>query len=328
MSGTTAVVPISDIRPNPVAIRSVDRESEDYIQLRDSIADPSIGILNPINVRERQEDVEGTVVTFYEIIDGLHRYTAASEVGLSEIPVLVKNLDETEAHLAQIIGNAMRVETKPVQYTKHLQRIISANPTWTMVDLANRVHRSPTWLSQRFNLLKLEQQVQALVDEGKIAVSNAVVLAKLPHEEQMNYIDGAMSMPTTEFGPLVTTRLKEIKETEKKGKEASKPEFQPTVRLRKKTDIEAELQSRTVVSSLVADCDTKEEAAYLALQWVLNLDPVSVQVQEAAWNERRQRIEEEKAKRKAEREEKKAKEAAEAAAKAKEEYEAKQASQS
>lgn len=318
-NGTVTIVAIDAIRPNPVALRSVDRESEEFIQLRDSIGDPAIGILNPINVRERTEDVDGEAVTYYEIIDGLHRYTAACECGLSEVPIHVKDADETQAHLMQIIGNAMRVETKPVQYTKHLQRVISANPTWTMSDLASKVHRSPAWLNQRFGLLKLNEQVQELVDDSKISVSNAVILAKLPHEEQLNYIDSAMSMGTTEFGPLVQQRVKEIKEAEKAGKEATEPTFTPIAKPRNKTELEDELNSRTVLASLVADCVDVTEAAYLALAWVLSLDPTSVEVQEAQWVEKRQRIEEEKAKRKAARAEQKAKEAAEAAAKAQEE---------
>jgi ParB/RepB/Spo0J family partition protein len=321
MSGIPALVAISDIRPNPVALRSVDRESEDYIQLRDSIGDPAIGILNPISVREKRETVEDEVVVFYEIIDGLHRYTAASEVGLEEIPVNIKDAGETEAHLMQVIGNAMKVETKPVQYTKHLQRIISANPTWTMNDLASKVHRSPAWLNQRFGLLKLEPQVQDLVDDGKIIVSNAVILAKLPHDEQLNYIDSAMTMSTPEFGPLVQERVLQIKKAEREGRETGEATFVPIVKPRKKPELEEELNNRTLLGSLVADCESKADAAYRTLEWVLSVDPTSVSVQEAAWNEKRQRVDEEKAKRKAERAQKKAEEAAAAAAKAQEEAE-------
>lgn len=312
-------VAISDIRPNPVALRAVDRESEDFIQLRDSVADPSIGLLNPINVRERTEDVDGEEVVYYEIIDGLHRYTACSEVGFEEIPVNVKDMNETEAHLAQIIGNAMKIETKPVQYTKHLQRIIGANPTWTMQDLANKVHRSPAWLNQRFGLLKLESAVQELVDDLKITISNAVVLAKLPHEEQLNFIDSAMTMGTSEFGPLVQQRVKEIKEAEKAGAKPGEATFTPSARPRKKSELEDELNGRAVLASLVSTCDTKEEAAYLALAWVLQLDDNSVATAKAQYEEKKERIEAEKAKRKAERAKKKAEEAAQAAAKAQEE---------
>lgn len=312
-------VAISDIRPNPVALRAVDRESEDFIQLRDSVADPSIGLLNPINVRERSEEVDGETIVYYEIIDGLHRFTACSEAGFETIDVSVKDMDETEAHLAQIVGNAMRIETKPVQYTKHLQRIIGANPTWTITDLANKVHRSPSWLTQRFGLLKLEPTVQTFVDDAKISVSNAVVLAKLPHEEQLNFVDSAMTMGTAEFGPLVQQRVKEIREAEKAGKAAAPASFSPTAKPRKKSELEDELTNRSVLGSLASSCDTKEEAAYAALQWVLQLDADSVATAEAQYNEKKERIEAEKARRKAERAKKKAEEAAQAAAQAQDE---------
>lgn len=318
-TGTPAIVAVSDIRPNPVALRAVDREGEDYIQLRDSIADASIGLLNPINVRQREETVDDEVVTYFEIIDGLHRYTACSECGFEEIPVLIKDMNETETFLAQIVGNAMKIETKPVQYTKALQRLIGANPTWTMVDLANKVHRSPAWLNQRFGLLKLDTGVQDLVDEGRITVSNAVVLAKLPHEEQLNFIDTAMTMNTAEFGPLVQTRVKEIKEAEKAGKSAEVATFTASAKPRKKSELEDELTGQSILGQLVSVCDTKEEAAYAALSWVLQLDPTSIATQEAQYNERKERVEAEKAKRKADRAKKKEQEAIQASAKAQEE---------
>lgn len=312
-----ASVAISDIRANPVALRNVDRESEDYIQLRDSVADPAIGLLNPINVRERTEDVDGEVVTFYEIIDGLHRFTACCDAGYDNIEVNIKDFDETEAQLAQIIGNAMRIETKPVQYTKHLQRIIGANPTWTMNDLATKLHKSPSWLNQRFGLLRLDPTIQEFVDDGKIAVSNAVVLSKLPHEEQLNFVDQAVSLTTAEFAPAVQQRLKEIKQAEREGREAAGNVFTPTAKLRKMGELKDTLTNPTVLLSLVAGMDA-EQAAVATLEWVLSLDADSVDVAKAKYEERIERLEEEKAKRKAERAEKKAQDAAAAAAKARE----------
>jgi ParB/RepB/Spo0J family partition protein len=316
-------VAISDIRPNPVALRAVDRDSEAYTQLRDSVADEAIGLINPISVREQSEEVEGETITYYEIVDGLHRYTACCEAGYEEIDVNLKSYAETEAHLAQIIGNAIKVETKPVEYTKGLARVISSNPTWTMTDLATRVHRSPAWLNQRFGLLKLNSVVQEIVDDGNITVSNAVILAKLPHDEQVNYVDQAMTMPTTEFGPLVQSRVREIRAAEKEGRAAGKPEFSPNAKCRKKAELEDELKNRTVLAAIVSDCENASEAAYLALQWVLNVDPMSVEVQRAAWEERQQKLEEEKAARAAARAKKKADEAIAASAKAQEEAEAK-----
>jgi len=310
-------VAVSDIRPNPVALRSVDTESEDFIQLRDSIAD--IGLLSPISVRERTETVENETVTYYEIIDGLHRYTGASAAGLEVIPVNVMEMDETEAFLAQVMGNALKIETKPVEYTKHLQRILSANTTLKLNELALKVHKSASWLNQRFGLLKLNEQVQALVDEDKITVLNGVILSKLPREEQLNYIEQAMTMTNTEFGPLVTARIKQIKEAEAAGQAPGEAGYVAAAVLRKKTEIEGEVTNLGSISSLISECKSREDVARATLNWVLQLDGPTVATKEAQFNEKRQRTKEEQARRKAERADKRAKEAAEAAAKAKDE---------
>ena len=178
------VINVTEVRENPVALRAVDRESEEYVGLRDSIA--AKGILNPINVRRRTEDVEGVEVNYYELIDGLHRYTAACECGLTTLPVSVLSLDDASVLEAQIMANVHKIDTKPVQYTKQMNRIFAGNPTMTVADMAAKLCKSGSWVSQRLGLLKLESAIAVLVDDGKISISNAVALAKLPKEEQMN----------------------------------------------------------------------------------------------------------------------------------------------
>jgi hypothetical protein len=190
-----------------------------------------------------------------------------------------------------------------------------------MSDLADRVHRSPAWLNQRFGLLKLAPQVQALVDESKINVLSAVVLSKLPHDEQLNYIDQAMTLTTAEFGPVVNKRLSELRKAARLGKEAEPEKFEPVVKVRKKTELESELKNPANLFALVSDTDSVEDAAVLVLKWVLNVDPQSSSLQEATWNQRKARIEEEKRLRAVERADKKAAEAAEAAKKARSEAE-------
>ena len=115
---TVDVIPMSEVRENPVALRAVNRESESYIGLRDSIR--AVGILNAISVRLREENVDGENKTFYELIDGLHRYTCALDVGLTEIPVQIISLDNAQTLEAQIMANIHKVETKPeLQELRH-----------------------------------------------------------------------------------------------------------------------------------------------------------------------------------------------------------------
>lgn len=295
------VISISEIRENPVALRAVNRDSEEYIGLRDSIRD--VGILNALSVRLREEDVEGQKVSYFEVIDGLHRYTAATDVGLSKIPVQVISLSDAQTLEAQIMANVHKVETKPVAYMKQLQRIFAANPTLTLAEMAAKVAKSPGWISQRLNLLKLESTLQSAVNDGKITVSNAVQLAKLPPDEQVNYADQATTMDATEFVPLVQSRVKELRDAANQGRKAAPAEFVALPRLQKMSTLKAEFENPTVGPGLCKKSGAKSgpDGFALGIAWALNLDPASVEVRRAEAEVKKAALEEAKAQRKADR---------------------------
>jgi ParB family chromosome partitioning protein len=311
-------VRLEDIRENPVALRAVDRESEDYLGLCDSIR--SIGVLNAISLRRKTEDVDGTEVTFYELCDGLHRYSAAKDAGLVEVPAIIVDLDDAAVQEAQVMANVHRIVTRPVEYTRQLNRIFAANPTMTVADLAGRLCKSSSWVSQRLGLLKLGDDVAKIVDDGKISVSNAVALAKLPQDEQSNFVDHAMTMGAEEFVPTIQKRVKEIRDAKKQGRAAEAPVFSPVAKLQKLGELKSELETPTIGPQLVKTnkVKTAEAGFALCLAWVLHLDPASIEVQKAAAEAKAAALADAKKKRAADRAAKKAaeaqKEAAEAAA--------------
>lgn len=308
-------VAVSSIRENPVALRGVDREDEKYISLRDAIGNQ--GMLNPINVREKT-DPDGS--TYFEICDGLHRYSCAKDLGLDTIPVNV--LDKTDAEVleAQVTANLCRIDTKPVAYTKQLQRMFTLNPTLTLADMAEKVSQSPSWVTARLGLLKLDDAIQALVDDGKINLSNAYALAKLPKEEQGNFVDAAITMVPAEFVATVNKRAKELRDAARQGKDAVEATFEAVPHLRKLGELKAELTTPEAAPSVVARIGAKTAAEGFAagVKWALSLDPASVEVQQNKYDTRIAKLAEEKKKREIERADKKAAEAAEAAAKVKE----------
>lgn len=303
---------ISEIRENKIALRNVNTESEDFRGLVDSIK--QVGIMNPISVRERVIDGETT----YELVDGLHRFTGAQEAGLTEIPVNIVDLKDTEVMEAQIITNVHKVETKPVEYSKQIQRIMAANPTMTINEMASRLCKTPGWLSERLGLLKLEDNVAQLVDDGKINLSNAYALAKLPPDEQVNFLDRAQTMIPQEFVPTAQARVKEIREARRKGQDADKAEFIPVPHLQKLALLKQELSSPSIIPSLVKDQKVKDpvDAAVLTLKWVLHMDPHSIDAAKQKDDARKAELEEAKKRRAVEKAEKKAKKAADEAAKA------------
>ncbi len=309
-------IKITDIRENPVALRAVDRESEAFVGLRDSIA--LVGILNPINVRERTEVVDGQTVTYYELCDGLHRYTAAVDVGVTELNVQILTLDNAEVLEAQIMANVHNVEMKPVQYTQQMNRIFAGNPTMTISDMAAKLTKSPSWVSQRLGLLKLEKGIAELVDSGKITISNAVVLAKLPHEEQVNFVDAAIILGAEEFAPQIQARAKELRDAARQGRVPGQVTFEPTARFQKMADLKTELDAPTVGPAICAQnkAKTPDQGFALGVRWAVSMDPASIEVQRAFAQAKAQKLAEAKAKRTVDRADKKAKEAAEAQAKA------------
>ncbi len=310
-----SVIKVSEIRKNPVALRAVNSESEGYVGLRDSIA--RSGLLNPISVRSKTEEVDGDTISYYELVDGLHRFSAVLDLGLDEIPVNIVSLDDSEVLEAQIMANIHTIETRPVEYTKQLQRIFASNPTMTVSEMAQHLAKSSSWVSQRLGLLKLDERVQPLVDDGKITVSNAVVLAKLPPEEQLNFVDSAMTTAPAEFVATVQARIAELRQAVKEGREASAPSFSPVPHARKMAELKTELEQGEVGRAMCEQVGAVSavDGFKLGVAFAIHLDPISLAQQEAEYNEKRRQIEDAKKRRQIERANKRRDEAAAEAAK-------------
>lgn len=307
-------IPLAKVRQNSVALREVDKKSEAYIGLLDSVR--TSGILNPINVREFVDPE--TKETFYSVIDGLHRFTASLDAGLTEIPAQVLSMADADVLKAQLIANVHKVETKPVEYSKQLQRILSGDPFMTISKLASILSKTPTWLSERLGLTKLIDDIAKLVDGGKINLSNAYALAKLPPEHQANYVDQAMTMTPQEFTPKVLQAKKELDKARREGRDSDSVDFQPAPHLQKIAAIKGEMEKPKIGPELVKllkldKVDSKTEAAEkgfnAAIQWVLHMDPVSVEQQRKDHEARKEAIKAKKDAAAAERTKKKAEEA-------------------
>lgn len=316
--GKLMAIAIAAIRENPVALRSVNRESEDYLGLVDSIK--NTGFMGAITVRSKLDAETGE--EFYELVDGLHRFSAAKDAGIKEINVDVVTLDDDAVMEAQIMANIHKVETRPIEYSKQLLRILSRNPLMTEAELATKLGKSTQWIKERLGLTKIANaDIAALVDEGKIKLANAYALAKLPPEEMSDFVDRAMTLQPDEFVPAVNTRVKEIRDAKRKGKDAEPAVFQPVAFMQKLKDIKDEMEAKAVAKALIkaTGAKTAADGFDLAIKWVLHLDPKSVEAQKAKDDERKRLKDEKKKERdkaKAEKKAAKAKEAAEEAAKA------------
>jgi ParB family chromosome partitioning protein len=268
---------LEDIRENPVALREVNRKTEKYEELVQSIKQR--GILNAIVVRSMKDAESGD--EYYGLVDGLHRYNAAMDAGLKSIPCNVLELTDGETLEAQIISNIQRIETRPIEYTQQLQRMMAHDPTLTITQLGVKLGKSNSWISERLNLMKIDEKIQPLVDEGKINLSNAFALARLPLEEQVNFVEMAQTESPQEFLGKVQARKKEIAKAKREGREVSDPtEFTAPVVLRKASEIKDEHAKSSIGPALVkkTGIKTPDEGFAMGVAWALQQDPVSVEL--------------------------------------------------
>lgn len=305
-------ISLGDIRENPVALRTVNRTSEEYLGLVDSIRNR--GVLNPIVVREI-EDPE-TKQKLYGLIDGLHRFTASGDAGRKTIPANVIDASDAEVLEAQIITNVQKVETKPVEYSRQLVRVLTQNPLLTIAELASRLSKSPSWLNERLGLTKLNNEIAKLVDGNEMNLSNAYALAKLPDEEQVNFLDRALTMTPAEFVGTVGARVKEIRDAKRQGRDAQPAGFVAVPHVRKIGELKQEMESPAVGPILIRELKVTDpkEAFLLGVKWALNMDPSSQETAKKKDEERKAKLTDDKRKRDLEREQKKAEEAAKKAA--------------
>jgi ParB/RepB/Spo0J family partition protein len=290
-------ISLSDLRENKVALRTVARDTESYKEMVESVK--TWGVRNPINVRVKTDPETGN--PYYELMDGLHRFSAAKDAGLDTIPCQVfANQSENEVLEAQIIANTHKVETKPIEYTNQLKRILNMNPLITTAELARRLNKSTTWIEQRLSLTKItNEKIKELIDNGKIKLANAYVLAKMPEEEQIDFLEDAQTEAPDIFIPKANSRMKEIRESRRKGEAPQEPTFIPQPHLRKMNDIREILESEDSIKDIVATCKTPFDAAVMMVKWVINLDENSVDEQRARWEERQNAKKEREAARKA-----------------------------
>lgn len=288
--GQLAQIPLALIRTNPIALRSVDKDSDKFKEMVQSVRE--VGVLSAISVRPNVDKESG--LPYYEVIDGLHRFTASLEAGLradtnekiSTIPAQVMSMTDSKVLEAQLIANIHKVETQPSEYRNQLLKILKANPLMTEAELARTIGKSPSWLSNMLDLADLKPEFMALVNGGQISLSNAFILAKLPPEEQSAWVDRAQNLPPAQFVPLASARKQALDKARREGKSNVAETFVPIPHFQRLGDATSELNTMTTLSALVNKYAGGDplKAAKVALQWAMNVDPDSLKTREAQWN--------------------------------------------
>lgn len=269
-------IPLELLVEPRLILRLVNRESVEYLEMRDSIA--KRGLWNSICVRPcPYEDGK------YEVVDGMYRFTCARELRLPSLPCIIKQgMTDDDVLAAQVQANAVRPETKPVEFARQLKRILSHRPGMTKAELAIVVAKNSHWVSERLGLLNLVPSLQKAVDRGEIPVLSAYDLARVCKGNQPKYAELAKTLPHREFKPIIAAYLKAAQEAVKQGRyDALFGEFSPVAHLRSLKELLVEYEGRKMAALQLTKVGAKTpvDGWYAALQWAMHLDEASVQEQ-------------------------------------------------
>lgn len=178
------MAPIESLKPNPDQPRKTfGREELD--ELSASIRDK--GVLQPILVRS-QPGQDGV----WQIIAGERRWRAAQQARLTEVPVVVREMDDVEVFEVAIIENVQRADLNPLEEAE-AYRLLMERFGRTQDAVAGVVGKSRSHVANTLRLLQLPDGVLFYVREGKLSAGHARALINTPdpqHLADIAFIDG------------------------------------------------------------------------------------------------------------------------------------------
>jgi ParB family chromosome partitioning protein len=170
--GTETMVKITIVEPNREQPRKAFDE-EALNELAESIK--QFGLLQPILVQDRKDH--------YEIIAGERRWRAAKLAGVKEVPVIVKKLTEQEIMEISLIENIQREDLNPIEEAQAYKRLLTEF-NLKQDEVADRVSKSRTAVTNAMRLLKLNDKVQQMVIDEMLTTGHARALLGIDDQEK------------------------------------------------------------------------------------------------------------------------------------------------
>ena len=143
------------------------------MELADSIR--QFGILQPLLVQKKKD--------YYEIIAGERRWRAAKLAGIKDVPIIVKNYTDQEIVEISLIENIQRENLNPIEEAMAYKRLLEEFDL-KQDEVAERVSKSRTAVTNSMRLLKLSERVQQMIVDDMISTGHARALLALDDEEQ------------------------------------------------------------------------------------------------------------------------------------------------
>ena len=166
------MVKINMVEPNRDQPRK-NFEEDALLELADSIK--QMGVLQPLLVRKRKD--------YYEIIAGERRWRAAKMAGLKEVPVIIKDYTEQEIVEIALIENIQRENLNPIEEAMAYKKLLEEFHL-KQDEVAERVSKSRTAVTNSMRLLKLNEKVQQMIIDDMITTGHARALLAIDDQEQ------------------------------------------------------------------------------------------------------------------------------------------------
>ena len=152
------------------------------------------GVVQPVLVRRQGSR--------YELIAGERRWRAAQKAGLTHIPVVVKDVADSDLLEIALTENVQREDLNPIEEAQAYQKLIE-RVGLTQEALANKFGRDRSYITNYLRLLRLPDDIQRLVEEGRLSTGHARTVLGLQHPDQQRriarqVIDKGLSVRATE----------------------------------------------------------------------------------------------------------------------------------
>jgi ParB family chromosome partitioning protein len=182
-------IPIELISPNPRNPRRFFDEAE-LGELAQSIREH--GLVQPVLVRPVREGQ-------YELIAGERRWRAAQKAGLTQVPAIVRTVDDRVALELAIVENVQRADLNPVEEALGYQQLMEDHG-YTQADLGNVVGKSRSHVANTLRLLKLPPVIHDLINNGSLTAGHArtLVNADDPAGLAKRIVEGGLSVRQAE----------------------------------------------------------------------------------------------------------------------------------
>lgn len=173
--GEISLVRVSEIEPNKKQPRSSFDETA-LSELADSIA--SKGVLQPLLVRPIDDNR-------YQIVAGERRWRAARMAGLTELPVIIRDLEDSEAMEIALIENLQREDLSVIEEAKGYE-VLMDKYNLTQEDISQAVGKSRSAIANSLRLLKLPKNIVDMLESGSITAGHAKALLSLGSPADMD----------------------------------------------------------------------------------------------------------------------------------------------